>query len=196
MSYPRSCMPKLFWTVFQKNTKIWPFSDLSDLSQLPFRVIQSNTSFGSPSAPFLGSLLPKIEKGLLPPSEKWAKFTLSYLYIQPNPYVYSTLVPSEGSFIPKKSYQTLFEKSTKHFKWKVDADDGRLGIRKSPLPCDIIHVHSLTYSRNVCRRMWILSNAMAYVETSCRGSLGISIRLARCHTLYTGLPVVFYFIFN
>ena len=66
----------------------------------------------------------------------WPFWPLKFTFrmITPNPYVYSTLVPSKGSSMPKMKKVIRPFLRNQPFKWKVDDDDGRIGIRKAPLP--------------------------------------------------------------
>ena len=97
-----------FWENWQKVAKqpnltfFGPFGPW----KLTFRVIQSNPSFGSPSAPSLGSFMTKYRKSYQTVFEKiaskwkmdqiWPFWSLKWTFrmIQPNPHFDSTLVPS------------------------------------------------------------------------------------------------------
>ena len=53
---------------------------------------------------------------------------------QPTPYFYNALVPSSGSYMPKKLSGRFWEINILSEKLTMTDDDGQLGIRKVPLP--------------------------------------------------------------
>ena len=145
---------KSYRTVFEKlakkyqNTQIWPFRPW----KMTFRAIQPNQSFDSSLVkytPWEASCLnrDKVIKYVLrkfPPSEKWAKFDLSDLQKWHLARFNQIHIFTVHWYHPKESVNhkriivinrfweiiLLSEKLTP----TTDHDDGRISIRKAPLP--------------------------------------------------------------